>query len=87
MAMIHGRYDPGMTMKIAVSLPDSLVIEAREAVRSGRAESVSAYVAQALEEKSGRTSLAALLDQWDRELGAPDAEALAWADRALGLRS
>lgn len=72
-----------MTTKIAVSLPDDLVEAARVAVRDGRAASVSAYVADALREKSGHLTLAEVLDQWDSELGAPGAEAEAWAGREL----
>ena len=81
------RYDPGMTIKIAVSLPDELVAEAKAAVREGRADSVSGYVAQAMAERVRRESLAKLLDEMDRELGAPSAEAQAWADERLGLTS
>jgi Arc/MetJ-type ribon-helix-helix transcriptional regulator len=77
-----------MTTKIAVSLPDELVEAARAAVRDGRAASVSAYVADALREKSGRYTLADVLDQLDAELGPPGPEADAWAkreaDRVLG---
>lgn len=74
-------YDPGMTTKIAVSLPDELVEEARAAVRNGRAQSVSSYVAEALAEKSKRGSLATFLDELDAELGAPDEAAKQWAAR------
>ena len=81
------RYDCGMTTKIAVSLPDELVAEARAAVREGRADSVSGYIAQAMAERMRRESLATLLDDLDRELGAPSEEAKAWADEQLGLAS
>jgi antitoxin ParD1/3/4 len=77
----------GMTMaKIAVSLPDALVARARRAVAQGRAESVSAYVADALAEKAKLDDLADLLQQMLAESGGPltDAERQA-ADRALGL--
>jgi Arc/MetJ-type ribon-helix-helix transcriptional regulator len=71
-----------------VSLPDELVEAARAAVRDGRAASVSAYVADALREKSGRYTLADVLDRLDAELGPPGPEADAWAkreaDRVLG---
>ena len=77
------RYDRGMTTKIAVSLPDHLVEEARAAVAGGRAASVSAYVAEALAEKSGRRTLAEVLDEMDADLGAPDAAAVARAARVL----
>jgi Arc/MetJ-type ribon-helix-helix transcriptional regulator len=42
-----------MTTKIAVSLPDHLVEAARNAVRGGRAASVSAVVADALHFPTG----------------------------------
>ena len=72
-----------MTAKIAVSLPDHLVEEARAAVAGGRATSVSAYVAEALAEKSRRRTLSEVLDEMDAELGAPDAAAMARAARVL----
>lgn len=83
------RYDRGMTRKIAVSLPDHLVEEARAAVAGGRAASVSAYVAEALAEKSRRRTLSEVLDEMDAELGAPDSTATSRAARildALGAR-
>ena len=72
-----------MTAKIAVSLPDHLVGEARAAVAGGRAASVSAYVAEALAEKSRRRTLSEVLDEMDAELGAPGAAAVARAGRVL----
>jgi len=74
------------TEKIAVSLPGALATRARRAVREGRAASVSAYVASALEEKAKLDELAALLDQMLAESGGPltSAERRA-ADRALGV--
>ena len=79
---ISPRYDRGMTTKIAVSLPDHLVEEARAAVAGGRAASVSAYVAEALAEKSRRRTLSDVLDEMDAELGAPDSTA---ANRAAHI--
>lgn len=78
-------YANGMTTKIAVSLPDGQVEAARRAVAAGEASSVSAYIAEALARGTHEDSLESLLDDLDRELGEPDAEAYAWADRALGL--
>ncbi|MDR7252289.1 Arc/MetJ-type ribon-helix-helix transcriptional regulator [Nocardioides sp. BE266] len=72
-----------MTAKIAVSLPDHLVEEARAAVAAGRAGSVSAYVAEALTEKSRRRTLSEVLDEMDAELGAPGAAAMGRAARVL----
>jgi Arc/MetJ-type ribon-helix-helix transcriptional regulator len=74
--------------KIAVSLPAALAERARKAVRKGRATSVSAYVAAALEEKAKLDDLASLLDEMLAESGGPltAAERRA-ADEALGIRS
>ena len=76
----------GMTRtKIAVSLPSELVEQAQRAVAEGRAPSVSAYVAKALEEQSKLDDLGSLLEEMLAESGGPltAAERRA-ADRALG---
>ena len=73
-----------MTMKIAVSLPDELVAQARAAVRDGRAASVSAYVAAAMAAQSERESLATVLEDWAAELGPPAEGDVEWAMKALG---
>ena len=76
----------GMTTraKIAVSVPAELVAQAQRAVTTGRASSVSAYVAQALEEKGKLDDLAALLDEMLAETGGPlTAAERRGADRAL----
>jgi Arc/MetJ-type ribon-helix-helix transcriptional regulator len=90
---IDRRHSPGMlrgmTMaKIAVSLPPELVRRARHAVRTGEAESVSAYVAAALQEKAKLDDLSTLLDEMLAQTGGPltDRERRA-ADKALGLRA
>ncbi|MGE3344904.1 MAG: hypothetical protein AB7L71_15875 [Vicinamibacterales bacterium] len=72
--------------KIAISLPAALAQRARRAVRDGRAESLSAYVAQALEEKAKLDDLHALLEEMLEETGGPltTAERKA-ADQALGI--
>lgn len=60
----------GMAMrKITVSLPAELVAAANEAVRTGRAPSVSAYVAEALAEKTMMEDLRSLLDEMLAETG------------------
>ena len=79
------RYDSGMTTKIAVSLPDDLVAEAKKAVASGSAASVSAYVAAAMRVFSRTDSLKSFLDDLDAAFGPPGPEADAWARTALGL--
>ena len=72
-----------MNRRITVSIPEELADEALAATRAGRAPSVSAYVADALREKSGRYTLGDFLDQLDAELGPPGPEAEAWAKRQL----
>lgn len=74
--------------KIAVSLPRRTAESARRAVREGRAESVSAFVARAIEDKAQLDELAALLDEMLAESGGPltPAERRA-AERALGIRA
>jgi antitoxin ParD1/3/4 len=72
-------------VKIAVSLPAELVDKAKRAVADGRADSVSAYVADALAEKRDREGLELLLDQMLEETGGPATpEEIAWADEVLG---
>jgi Arc/MetJ-type ribon-helix-helix transcriptional regulator len=74
------------TSKIAVSLPATLVAGARRAVARGRAPSVSAYVAEALEEKAKLDDLAALLQTMLAETGGPmTAGERRDADIALGI--
>jgi Arc/MetJ-type ribon-helix-helix transcriptional regulator len=74
------------TEKIAISLPKGLAERARRAVRQGRVQSVSAYIASALEEKAKLDDLSALLDEMLAESGGPlrAAERRA-ADRELGV--
>jgi Arc/MetJ-type ribon-helix-helix transcriptional regulator len=65
--MLHG-----MTAeKIAVSLPPEAVARARAAVKEGRAASVSAYVAAALDEKAKLDDLRSMLDEMLAETGGP----------------
>jgi hypothetical protein len=72
--------------KLAVSLPVQAAQSARRAVRQGRATSVSAYIAEAIEDKAKLYDLAALLDEMLAASGGPltAAERRA-ADRALGI--
>lgn len=78
-------YDQSMTTRITVSLPADLVEAANEAVRAGRAASVSAYVAEAMAEKAGRENLEGFLADWREQVGSPTREETAWARQALGL--
>jgi len=72
--------------KIAVTLPPALVTRAQNAVREGRAPSISAYVTAALEEKAKLDDLEAMLDKMLAQTGGPltDRECAA-ADAALGV--
>jgi Arc/MetJ-type ribon-helix-helix transcriptional regulator len=73
--------------KIAVSLPSRAAESARRAVKQGRAPSVSAYIAAAIEEQEKRASLDELLDKWLEESGGPpNAAERRWADRVLGSK-
>jgi Arc/MetJ-type ribon-helix-helix transcriptional regulator len=74
-----------MTTKIAISLPDELAETARDAVREGRAPSVSAYIAAALAERHDYEDLAKLLAEMAAETGSPSSEDRQWARTALGL--
>ena len=73
--------------KIAVTLPGELVEAARAAVQAGRAASVSAYVAGALEQRVKLEDLDALLAEMLAETGGPltDLER-AEIDREAGWR-
>lgn len=74
------------TTKIAISLPERLAAQARRAVVRGRADSVSAYIATALEHQAVLDDLHGLLREMLAETGGPltAAERRA-ADRALGI--
>jgi len=79
----------GMTKKIGVSLREELYDWAAREVEEGRAESVSALIAEGLELLEARAQLEAIVTELHREAGEPDdqakarlAEALAAADEA-----
>ena len=75
------------TIKIAVSLPEEVVSGARRAVKRGRAGSVSAYVAAALEQKVMLDDLDDVLTQMLADTGGPlSAAERRVADHALGKR-
>jgi hypothetical protein len=73
--------------KIATSLPRPLVAAAQRAVKHGRAESVSAHVATAIEEKARLDDLRGLLDELLLETGgALTAAERLDAERMVGLK-
>ncbi len=79
----------GMTKaKIAVTLPRPLVVKAKRAVRAGYADSVSAYVATALENQTKLDDLRGLLDEMLAESGGLiTAKERREAQRMLGLNA
>lgn len=63
------RHDSTMnTMAISVSLPEAQVETAKQAVIEGRAESLSAYISDALSLAEQRDQLSRLLDDMKQEL-------------------
>ncbi len=74
-----------MTTKIAVSLPDELVVAARRAVADGQAASVSAFIAGAIEQQDRYSDLAELLAEMAAQAGSPTDADRAWARQALRL--
>jgi hypothetical protein len=81
------RYDPGMTRsKIAISLPRDQIARVHREVRSGRAGSVSGYIASVLAEQERRESLRELLRDLIEQHGEPSAKDIKWAERALEQR-
>lgn len=69
--------------KIAITLPREQLARVRRAVRTGRAASVSAYIARALAEQDREESLAALVRDLVAEHGEPTKEEEAWARDVL----
>ena len=74
------------TAKVALSIPEEVLDEARKEVAAGRSKSLSAFVSEALDEKLRRAELAAILDAMDAEHGKPGKAAQAWARRVLKRR-
>jgi Arc/MetJ-type ribon-helix-helix transcriptional regulator len=72
--------------KITISLPSRAAQNARRAVKAGRAESVSAYIVDALDKHSATYDLGAVLAEMFEESGGPPTPAeLRAARRELGL--
>ena len=73
--------------KIATSLPRPLLATAKRSVKDGRAESVSAYVAAAIEAKAKRDDLRGLIDALLLETGGPwTATERIEAERMVGVK-
>jgi Arc/MetJ-type ribon-helix-helix transcriptional regulator len=73
--------------KIAISLPLRAAESVRRAVKQGRAASVSAYITAAVEEKSSREDLVAMLQEMLAETGGPaTSREKRWVDYQLAPR-
>ncbi|MCP9489475.1 MAG: hypothetical protein MSC31_06320 [Solirubrobacteraceae bacterium MAG38_C4-C5] len=70
--------------RVTVTMPADVAKAARERVEAGESRSLSAFVAEAVEEKAKRETLREVLDDIRGEIGPPGPEAEAWADRVLG---
>lgn len=64
-------------------MPAEVLRQAKKEVAAGRAKSLSAFVAEAVDEKLQRNELAAILDAMDAEHGKPSKKATEWAKRVL----
>jgi len=73
--------------KIAISLPPEQLKRVRLAVRRGRAESVSAYIAHALAQQDREESLSDVLRDMVVQHGEPNRKEKAWARRVLARLS
>jgi Arc/MetJ-type ribon-helix-helix transcriptional regulator len=73
----------GMTKKIGVSLPEELYDWAADQVREGRAESVSALIAEGLRYLESQALLKEIIDDLRESAGEPDDETKARVDEAM----
>ncbi|MBK6580255.1 MAG: hypothetical protein IPG17_29635 [Sandaracinaceae bacterium] len=71
--------------RVTVTVRKEVLAKVERQVRKGRAKSVSAWVDAAMEEKSRREDLAALLTEMKAENGPATAKEEAWARAVLGL--
>ena len=69
--------------KVALSMPADVLRLAKKEVAAGRAKSLSAFVAEAVDEKLRRDELTTILDAMDAEHGKPAKGATSWAKRVL----
>lgn len=71
--------------RVTVTVPAGAVAAAEQAVQQGQSPSVSAWVAEAMEQKARREHLKALLTEIRNEIGPASKEDTAWARAVLGL--
>lgn len=72
--------------KIAITLPEEQLRLVKNAVKRGRAASVSEYIQRALSEQNREESLEVLVHDLVARFGEPTKADEAWARRALGKR-
>ena len=72
--------------KIAISIAPEHLAQAQGAVPTGRASSVSGYIARAIEHQARADSLEALMRELVAEHGEPSSKDKAWARRVLERR-
>jgi Arc/MetJ-type ribon-helix-helix transcriptional regulator len=70
-------------VKIAITIPEELLAQVKDAVSRGEAASVSAYISDAVAANGKKTGLRAYLDALKEEYGEPPPEAYAWAEAQL----
>lgn len=73
-------YVPGMTRKIAISLPNESLRKARAAVKRGKAPNVSNYISRLIEDASASESFEEMIASWIRESGATEEQIRAAED-------
>lgn len=71
--------------RVTVTVPAVAVAAAEKAVEQGQSPSVSAWVADAMEQKAQREHLKALLREVRKEIGPATKEDTQWARAVLGL--
>jgi Arc/MetJ-type ribon-helix-helix transcriptional regulator len=74
----------GMTRrKIAITIPEELLTQVKDAVARGEATSVSAYISDAVAQLNDKRPYLQYFDLLDRIHGTPSPEDEAWADEQL----
>lgn len=76
-------YVPGMTKKIAISLPNETLERAKTAVKRGKAPNVSNYIALLIDRESATESFEEMIAAWLHKSGATEREILAAEQQVL----
>ena len=70
-------------VKIAITIPQELLVQVKDAVEQGEATSVSAYISEAVQRRNAKRPLDLYVEMLKAEHGEPSPEAYAWADEQL----